>query len=265
MNPRTALVAFALVSLPAAVEAQTLSNSIAPSTPTLLQAVALTRAGVHAAPSEVVGDGLEIVDSVRVDVDGDGDEDVLAFINLAADADVDKPDLGRGVAVIFRDQAGWRGETVASVARFPTEAGFNWGEVEGLRAGEVPLLHVLYSEAQPGGEARQMDTVVRFDHGALREVFASRAGVGAERVSVRARDIDGDGTSEILERVRTDAHCGRRGCVAASEAQRVFRWDGASRRFVESASRVGAAPIAGARTRRGSADTVVAVRVAREH
>jgi hypothetical protein len=226
--------------------------------------VALTRAGVHAVPSEVVADGLEIVDSTRADVDGDGDEDVLAFIDLGADADMDKPDLGRGVAVIFHEARGWRGETVASVGRFPTEAGFNWGELERLRAGATPLLHVLFSQAQPGGEPRQMDTVVRFDHGALHAVFTSRVGVGAQQVSVQARDVDGDGTNEMIERVATDAHCDRRGCVAANVAQRVFRWDAASERFVEFA-RGGAGPIASARTRRVSADTVVAVRVAREH
>ncbi len=264
MNPRMTLAAltFALVSLPAAAEAQTLASNDAPSTSSTLlpAAVTLTRPGVHAAYSDVLVDGLEVVDTVRADVDGDGDQDVLALIDISADADEDKPDLGRGVAILYREHHGWRGETVASVGRWPVEAGFNWGEVDRLRAGTTPLLHVLYSQAAPGGEPLQIDTIVRFDHGVITPVFASHAGGRAQRVSVRASDVDGDGTNELLERVATEAHCDRTACVPASETRRVFRWDAATGRFVE---RDGRGPIAARETRRVRADTVLAARSTR--
>jgi hypothetical protein len=256
MNRRATLLAFALVSLPVAAQAQTAADPTQLPTP-----VTLTRAGVHATMNGAVADGLEVVDTVRVDVDGDGDQDALVFVDVSDSADPEKPDLGRGVAVLFRERHGWRGETIASVGRFPVEAGFNWGEVERLRSGATPLLHVLYSEARPGGETAQADTVVRFDSGGVRAVFASQVGRTAQRVSVRASDVDGDGTSELLEHVATDAHCDRTGCVPASEARRVFRWDEARGHFVESMR----GPIASARTHRGRRDTLLAVRSARHH
>ncbi|MEI8256805.1 MAG: hypothetical protein WCJ30_14110 [Deltaproteobacteria bacterium] len=256
MNLCPALLAIALVSLPSAAQAQdTPTPGAAGSTVAagLSQVAPLTRAGLHATPEGAVADGLELVDTQRVDVDGDGDLDVLGFVDLRQDADDDKPDLGRGVAVFFREGRGWRGETVASVGRFPVEAGFNWGQVERLRAGATPLLHVQYSEARPGGATTQADTVVRFDRGAVRTVFTSQVGRTAQRVSVRASDVDGDGTSELLEVVATERHCDQSSCVAATEARRVFRWNDALGQFV-SGEATGA--VASGRTQRGRTDTV---------
>jgi hypothetical protein len=259
MNLRATLLASALVSLPVAAQAQTAPERATPTS--LPTAVTLTRGGVHADMAGALADGLEVIDTQRVDVDGDGDQDVLAFIDIAESADEDKPDLGRGVAVFFHERHGWRGETIASVGRFPVESGFNWGEVEQLRAGATPLLHVLFSEARPGGETSQADTVVRFDGGALRPVFASVIGRRAQRVSVRAADVDGDGTSELLEQVATEAHCFRAVRVPASEARRVLRWDSAQGRFVDTAC----GPVASRRTQRGRPDTVAVATTSREH
>ncbi len=264
MNLRPTLLAFALASLPAVAHAQSTSTPADGSTAVtgLSHGATLTRDGIHPTAEAAVADGLELVDTQRVDVDGDGDMDLLGFVDVGQDADEDKPDLGRGVAVFFRERHGWRGETVASVGRWPVEAGFNWGQIDRLRAGATPLLHVLYSEARPGGATAQADTVVRFERGAVRAVFASQTAHVAQRVSVRASDVDGDGTSELLEVVATEAHCDRTACVPATEARRLARWDEARGEFVVGEP---ATAIASRRTQRGRADTAIVAVAHREH
>lgn len=123
--------------------------------------VALGRPGVHPTLRAGLRLGLDVVDTMRVDVDGDGDPDQLALVDVAESDEGPKPDDGRGVVVAFREEGGWRIETVASLPRFPVEAGYNWGPVE-ARRDRRPVLHVRYSAASAGRFERR-DTAVRFD------------------------------------------------------------------------------------------------------
>lgn len=261
MRPLTTLLAAALVSLPITAQAQPIvalrggaaavptvaSPAETPASPrptSLTTPVRLTRSGVHSTVEHTLVSGLEVVDQQQVDVDADGDLDVLALLDLAETPEP-KPNLGRGVVVVFRERRGWRGQTVASVPMLPMEAGYNWGRAETLRAGSAPLLHVMFSQAGAMG-ARQADTVIQHDHaGAFREVYSAAAesvagsgeGTVVRALEVSASDVDGDGTSELLERVASSAHCPSTGCVtpdgmvAPTLTRRVFHWNPITRVF----------------------------------
>jgi hypothetical protein len=237
-----ALLVLVLLSLPRVVLAQ----SGAMRADSLATAVRLTQPGIHRVLAHTLLPGLQVLDRQDVDVDADGDLDALLLLDRADANEEPSPSHGRGVVVVFREPRGWRAETVASVAGMPLEAGYSWGSVEPLRAGEAPLLHVFFSRAGVTGEELS-DTVLRFEGGALREVFAravtSVPGTGPEAVTrtltVQSADLDGDGTRELLERVAESRACPEGECqqsdgmFAPVITRRVWRWEPARGLFVE--------------------------------
>jgi hypothetical protein len=133
--------------------------------------VPLTQAGSFSTPDESLAPGLEVLDRQFVDVDGDGDIDQLAFVDLA-----DRPmlaarraQLGRGAVVFINDAGQWRGQTVASVGSRSVEAAYNWAAAPSLVRRGAPVLRVLYSGAHAGRFA-QAEYQVRFDRNMLRAV-----------------------------------------------------------------------------------------------
>ncbi|MDP3275564.1 MAG: hypothetical protein Q8Q09_10245 [Deltaproteobacteria bacterium] len=155
-------------------------------------AVVLTREGVFATPSECVRAGQELVDAQRVDVDGDGDLDMVALVELSEGADVTR--AGRGAVVLFAEPQGWRALTVASVAAMPFENGYNWGPVVRGRQGASAALELLYSAADAGRFA-EASYWVRPDGATLRvtrkepaqAVVARARGRGAQRAARASR------------------------------------------------------------------------------
>ena len=108
--------------------------------------------------------GLGIVDRQSTDLDGDGDEDVLAFVDLVDGAPVTGRNAGRGAVVFFREGEAWRGRTVASVPAVPYESAYNWGDVTSHRRGSnaSPTIRLFYSAAYRGRFA-QTEYRIRFD------------------------------------------------------------------------------------------------------
>jgi hypothetical protein len=156
-----ALCVLALPSVAAAQSASPLSRALS-STP--IVSVILTQDGTFATPTEALMSGLGIVDRQSADLDGDGDEDVLAFVDLLDGASVTGRNAGRGAVVFFREGEVWRGRTVASVPAIPYESAYNWGEVTAHRRGTnaSPTIRLFYSAAYRGRFA-QTEYRIRFD------------------------------------------------------------------------------------------------------
>jgi hypothetical protein len=134
--------------------------------PTPIVAVALTQQGTFAAPEAVLQAGLSIVDQQSADLDGDGDLDMLAFVDVSEGSSVYGPNAGRGAVVILCDgERAWRGRTIASVPAVPFESAYNWGEVltNGARNGTgATIVRLLYSAAYRGRFAHA-EYRLRFD------------------------------------------------------------------------------------------------------
>lgn len=142
--------------------------------------VPLTRDGVFESPDAALSSGLSIVDRQSTDLDGDGDADVLAFVDVSETSSAYGTNAGRGAVVFFCEgQRAWRGRTVASVPAVPFESAYNWGDVSHQRRGSAgTVVRLLYSAAHQG----------RFAHAEFRLRF-DREGIhvlnGAPRTAAR--------------------------------------------------------------------------------
>ncbi len=125
--------------------------------------VALTQDGTFDSPDAALAVGLSIVDRQNADLDGDGDQDALAFVDVREGSPTTGAHAGRGAVVFFREgERAWRGRTVASVPAMPFESAYNWGEVMQRRGGAATVVRLLYSAAFRGRFAHA-EYRVRFD------------------------------------------------------------------------------------------------------
>lgn len=153
-----AVSAFALSST-ASAQVSPLSRA---SAPTPLIALPLTQEGTFSSPDATLVSGLSIVDRQSVDLDGDGDADVLAFVDVGEGASNAMTNAGRGAVVIYRDgDRAWRARTVASVPAMPFESAYNWGDVSSAGASGATV-KLLYSAAHRGRFAH-CEYRLRFD------------------------------------------------------------------------------------------------------
>ncbi len=131
--------------------------------------VQLTRSGAFAHPDESLVVGMTVLDRQIIDVDGDGDSDQLAFVDVGdrVFTPLERSLVGRGAVVFFNDQGSWHGQTIASVSSRAIESGYNWAEAPALVGGRTPVLRVLYSGVHAGRFA-QAEYAVRFDRNAIR-------------------------------------------------------------------------------------------------
>lgn len=144
------------------------------SAPTPIVTVALTQDGTFDSPESALASGLSIVDRQSADLDGDGDTDVLAFVDVREGAAVTGPNAGRGAVVFFREgERAWRGRTVASVPALPFESAYNWGEVSQRRGAGATIVRLLYSAAFRGRFAHA-EYRVRFDREGMHFLHSGR-------------------------------------------------------------------------------------------
>lgn len=144
------------------------------SSPTPIVTVALTQDGTFDSPESALVSGLSIVDRQSADLDGDGDTDVLAFVDVREGSPVLGPNAGRGAVVFFREgERSWRGRTVASVPAVPFESAYNWGEVTQRRGAGATVVRLLYSAAFRGRFAHA-EYRVRFDREGMHFVHSGR-------------------------------------------------------------------------------------------
>lgn len=138
--------------------------------------VALTQDGTFDSPDSALAQGLSIVDRQSVDLDGDGDADVLAFVDVREGSPTTGPHAGRGAVVFFREgERSWRGRTVASVPALPFESAYNWGDVTQRRGGVATVVRLLYSAAYRGRFAHA-EYRVRFDRDGMHVMQSSPHG-----------------------------------------------------------------------------------------
>lgn len=138
--------------------------------------VALTQDGTFDSPDSALAHGLSIVDRQSVDLDGDGDADVLAFVDVREGSPTTGPHAGRGAVVFFREgERSWRGRTVASVPALPFESAYNWGDVTQRRGGVATVVRLLYSAAYRGRFAHA-EYRVRFDRDGMHVMQSSPHG-----------------------------------------------------------------------------------------
>lgn len=135
--------------------------------------VQLTMSGLFSAPDDALVPGMTVLDRQVVDVDGDGDSDQLAFVDVEdrTFTAAQRARTGRGAVVFFNEQGRWRGQTIASVDATAIEAAYNWADAPAFVAGRAPVLRVLYSAAFAGRIA-QAEYSVRFDRDAIRPVLS---------------------------------------------------------------------------------------------
>ena len=144
------------------------------SSPTPIVTVALTQDGTFDSPEAALASGLSIVDRQSADLDGDGDSDVLAFVDVREGSPVVGPNAGRGAVVFFREgERSWRGRTVASVPAIPFERAYNWGDVTQRRGAGATVVRLLYSAAYRGRFAHA-EYRVRFDREGMHLLHSGR-------------------------------------------------------------------------------------------
>jgi hypothetical protein len=163
MPPRwlvRSIAALCGICLPSVAAAQSPTLALARASAPVIR-VPLTGDGTFASPEEALAPGLSIVDQQSIDLDGDGDEDLLAFVDLDDATPVTTPGAGRGAVVILREPDGWRARTVASVPALPFESAYNWAAPR-VESG-VTVARLLYSAADRGRFARASYRM-RFDH-----------------------------------------------------------------------------------------------------
>jgi hypothetical protein len=178
------IAALCVTGLPSVAVAQSSALALARSTAPVVR-VALTEDGTFASPEQALYPGLSIVDQQAADLDGDGDEDLLAFVDLDDDASVTDPGAGRGAVAFFREPDGWRARTVASVPALPFESAYNWGPLRVERG--APTARLLYSAADRGRFARASYRI-RFDRdGAPVLCDAPPNGLAASAIRPRGR------------------------------------------------------------------------------
>ncbi len=171
-TPCAALCVFGLSSV-ADAQPSPLSRASAPSP---VVTVALTQDGTFDSPDAALAQGLSIVDRQSADLDGDGDADVLAFVDVREGSPTTGPHAGRGAVVFFREgERSWRGRTVASVPALPFESAYNWGDVTHRRGGVATVVRLLYSAAYRGRFAHA-EYRVRFDRDGMHVMQSSPHG-----------------------------------------------------------------------------------------